>query len=85
MVSGTVAINMPEIEELSQRSPKAIAENGITYSATAKAHIAVLCAPMLLRAPRRQASGSNISIPSVMRPHATTNGESSCTASLMKK
>ena len=76
---------MPVTEELIQRSPNEIAENGMTNSASAKAQIAALCLPKECRAPRRHAIGNRIKLPSITRPKATTTGESSCTDSLMKK
>jgi len=75
--SGTVAIKIPVTEELIQRSPNEIAENGMMNSATAKAHTAALCALKVRSAPRCQAIGSRISVPSATRPQATTNGDSS--------
>ncbi len=76
---------MPVTEESIQRSPTEIAAKGIANSASANAQMAVLCSQRVRSAPRRQAIGNRISVASTMRPHATMNGETSCTASLMKK
>src|SRR5579862_8305982 len=57
----------------------------MTNSTIAKATMGPTCAAADRRAPRRHAIGSNISAANVMRPQATTNGETSSTASLMKK
>ena len=85
MISGMVAVRMPAIEELIQRSAIAMAAKGTANSASANAQIERLCASSGRKAPRRQAIGSKMSVASTMRAHAISHGESSCTASLMKK
>jgi len=84
-LNGTVAIRMPASDELIHCSPIAISENGTTSSATAKAVTAVLCANAFCSEPRCHAIGTSTMAASVMRPHATHTGDSSCRASLMKK
>src|SRR5579863_5280029 len=82
---GTMAMSMPVTEELIQRSPTEISANGTTNSAIANAKIATLCPPRDFSAPRRHAIGTRTKAASVTRPKATVMGESSATASLMKK
>ena len=83
--SGTVAMSIPATEELIQRSPTLMAVNGTAISITAKANTARLCCSSARKAPRRQAIGSRIAAPMVVRHQAIIAGSSSTSASLMKK
>src|SRR5271170_901312 len=85
MDSGTMAIRMPVTDELIQRSPREIAENGIANSTNANAQIAVLRLVKPRSAPRRQAIGTSIAAAIATRLNATSRGATSCTAILMKK
>ena len=80
-----MAIRIPVTEELIQRSPSEISEKGIANSTRPKAAMAVLCLPQERSAPLRQAMGSSIIAASTTRQNARVNGETSCTATLMKK
>ncbi len=80
-----MAIKIPVTEELIQRSPSEISENGIANSTNPKATMAVLCSAKERSAPRCRAMGSNINAASSTRQNARVNGETSCTATLMKK
>jgi len=83
-VSGTQAMRMPVVEESIQRSPTPIAEKGTTNSTIANAKIAPEWPRIERSAPRCQAMGSMMAAARVTRAQAITNGESSCTATLMK-
>jgi hypothetical protein len=78
-------MRIPVTEESIQRSPIEMVENGMMNSTIAKMQTATLCVPNERNAPRCQAIGNSIAAASTMRPQATTKGESSWTANLMKK
>jgi hypothetical protein len=76
---------MPVSDELIQLSPSEIRKNGPTSSTHAKATIAPKCARVCGSTPRFQAMGSSTIAPSAIRPNATPAGDTSASASLMKK
>ena len=73
-MSGTVAINIPASDELTQRSPRAMRKNGPTSSAKANAQTAPLCRRSSASAPLFQATGNRTKAPSAIRAHATPIG-----------
>src|SRR5271169_2789471 len=85
MESGTIAIKIPVTEELIQRSPNEIAENGTANSTNAKAQIAALWLRSGRSAPRRQAIGTRIAAAISTRLNASSSGATSWTAILTKK
>src|ERR1022692_2141451 len=78
-------MSMPVTEELTQRSPSAIAEKGIANSTKANTQSAHLCWPRERSAPRCHAIGNKIKVASETRPQAMISGDSSGTANLTKK
>jgi hypothetical protein len=85
-VSGAPAMRIPVTDELIQRSPNEIAENGTTNSIAGETRRSPPCDSRSGRnAPRYQAMGSRMSAAIVNRLQATTNGDNSWTAIRMKE
>jgi hypothetical protein len=78
-------MSTPVNDEVIRVSAKEIIENGMTSSHMAKAINAPLCASAGRNTPRCHAMGNNTSAPSAIRPQATTEGDRSTSATLIKK